>query len=34
VKASGESSGGDGESRGIVDLSSEELNMNCACNCV
>jgi hypothetical protein len=34
VKASGESGGGGGESVGVVDMSSEEPNMNGACNCV
>jgi hypothetical protein len=28
VKASGESGGGNGDSAGVVDLSSEEPNMN------
>jgi hypothetical protein len=34
MKASRESGGGDGESVGIVDLSSEEPNMNGVRNCV
>jgi hypothetical protein len=34
VKASGEIGGGGGENAGIVDLSSEEPNMNGACNCI
>jgi hypothetical protein len=34
AKASGTSGGGGGESVGIVDLSSEEPNMNGARNCV
>jgi hypothetical protein len=34
AKASGMSGGGGRESAGIVDLSSEEPNMNGACNCV
>jgi hypothetical protein len=34
AKASGESGGGGGESAGIVDLSSEELNINGTCNYV
>jgi hypothetical protein len=34
VKASGATSGGGGENAGVVDLSSEEPNMNDACNCV
>jgi hypothetical protein len=33
-RPAGESGGGGGESAGIVDLSSEEPNMNGACNCV
>jgi hypothetical protein len=28
------SGGGGGENAGVVDLSSEELNMNNVCNCV
>jgi hypothetical protein len=34
MKVSGESGGGGGESASVVDMSSEEPNMNCACNCV
>jgi hypothetical protein len=34
VKASGGSGGGGGENAGVVDLSSEEPNMNGARNCV
>jgi hypothetical protein len=34
AKASGASGGGGGENVGIVDLSSEELNMNDVHNCV
>jgi hypothetical protein len=34
VKARGESSGGGVESAGVVNLSSEEPNMNYACNFV
>jgi hypothetical protein len=34
AKASGESGGGGGEGAGVVDLSSEEPNMNGARNCV
>jgi hypothetical protein len=34
VKASGATGGGGGENAGVVDLSSEEPNMNGACNCV
>jgi hypothetical protein len=34
VKASGGSGGGVGENAGVVDLSSEESNMNGARNCV
>jgi hypothetical protein len=34
AKVSGVSGGGDGENASIVDLSSEEPNMNGACNCV
>jgi hypothetical protein len=34
VKASGATGSGDGENAGVVDLSSEEPNMNGARNCV
>jgi hypothetical protein len=34
AKASGASGGGGGENAGVVDLSSEELNMNDVRNCV
>jgi hypothetical protein len=34
AKVSGESGGGGGESVGVVDMSSEEPNMNDTCNCV
>jgi hypothetical protein len=34
VKASGATGGGGGENASVVDLSSEESNMNGACNCV
>jgi hypothetical protein len=34
AKASGASGGGSGENAGVVDLSSEEPNMNGARNCV
>jgi hypothetical protein len=34
VKASGASGGGSGENEGVVDLSSEEPNMNGTRNCV
>ena len=34
AKASGESGSGGGESASVVDLSSEEPNMNGVCNCV
>jgi hypothetical protein len=34
AKASGATGGGGGENAGVVDLSSEELNMNDARNCV
>jgi hypothetical protein len=34
AKAGGATGGGDGENAGVVDLSSEEPNMNDACNCV
>jgi hypothetical protein len=33
-KESGASGGGSGENAGVLDLSSEELNMNDTCNCV
>jgi hypothetical protein len=34
AKASGATGGGGGENAGVVDLSSEEPNMNNTCNCV
>jgi hypothetical protein len=34
AKASGATGGGGGENAGLVDLSSEEPNMNSAHNCV
>jgi hypothetical protein len=34
AKASGATGGGGGENAGVVDLSSEEANMNGVCNCV
>jgi hypothetical protein len=34
AKVSGATGGGGGENAGVVDLSSEEPNMNGACNCV
>jgi hypothetical protein len=34
VKASRATGGGGGENAGVVDLSSEEPNMNGTCNCV
>jgi hypothetical protein len=34
AKASGVTGGGGGENAGVVDLSSEEPNMNDACKCV
>jgi hypothetical protein len=34
AKASGAWGGSSGENAGVVDLSSEEPNMNGACNCV